>query len=181
MNSILFYCNNAFSFTRKLTDLQDILGYKYPAAQQLFGRMFSKPQMVLQEMTVPAGFSQDEIIQRWVDNLVVTRVIYHADYGGFNVSKKASEWMQKNCNVYLSPIEIETWLGDMPRHHPTLLKCFDVFQDNFGTNIKCAVILGTKYKIQDIDGFEQVRTPYMDKWIDATEPVKPAEAYVTLY
>jgi hypothetical protein len=178
MNSILFFVNAAFAFTRQLKDLETVLGYKYPAAQHLF-MMFSKiPQMVLQEITVPAGMSETQIIEKWVEDMVVTRVIYHADYGGFNISEAAYQWLFQNNNVQLDYFERTMFLTDLPRHHPRLIECFHVFGEDFGNAMQCAVILGTKYKILDYDGFEQVRSPYMDKWIDSTEPLKPFDAYI---
>ncbi len=99
MNSILFFVNAAFAFTKQLKDLETVLGYKYPAAQQLFGLFNKIPHMVLQEITVPAGMSETQIIAKWADDMVVTRVIYHADYGSFNISDAAYQWLFQNASV----------------------------------------------------------------------------------
>ena len=181
MNSILFFVNAAFAFTRQLKDLEAVLGYKYLAAQQLFP-MFSKiPNMVLQEVSVPAGMSEAQIIQRWADNLVVTRVIYHADYGGFNISDAAYKWFMHNGVAENSEIikwDLQMSLCYMPRHHPKLIEAFDALGEDFGKNMSCAVILGTKYRIQEYDGFEQVRVPSMDTWIDSTARIKDFNKYI---
>ena len=181
MNSILFLVNAAFAFTRQMKDLQSVLGYKYPAAQQLF-TMFSKTtNMILQEISVPAGMSETQIIERWVDNLVVTRVIYHADYGGFNISDAAYKWFMYNAvaeNFAISQWDLKMSLSYMPRHHPKLIEAFHVLGEDFGKNMKCAVILGTKYRIQEYDGFEQVRVPSMDSWIDSTARLKDFNKYI---
>ena len=181
MNSILFLVNAAFAFTRQMKDLQSVLGYKYPAAQQLSPMFGKKPNMVLQQVYVPDGLSETQIIERWVESLVVTRVIYHADYGGFNISDAAYKWFMHNAVA--ENFEIEKWdlqmsLSYMPRHHPKLIEAFDALGEDFGKNMNCATILGTKYKIQDYDGFEQVRTPYMDAWIDSVDRVKDFTKYM---
>jgi hypothetical protein len=164
-----------------MKDLQSVLGYKYPAAQQLFP-MFSKTtNMILQEMSVPAGLSEAQIIQRWADNLVVTRVIYHADYGGFNISDKTYQWFMHNAvseNFEIAKWDLQMSLCYMPRHHPKLIEAYDALDEDFGTNMNCAVILGTTYRIQDYDGFEQVRVPAMDSWIDSTARFKDFNKYM---
>ena len=181
MNSILFFVNAAFAFTRQLKDLESVLGYKYPAAQQLFP-MFSKTtNMVLQEVSVPTGMSETQIIERWVDSLVVTRVIYHADYGGFNISDQAYAWFLHNAiheNLDISKIDLQMSLCYMPRHHYKLIEAYEALGEDFGRNMSCAVILGTTYKIQDFDGFEQVRVPAMDAWIDSTARIKDFNKYI---
>ena len=181
MNSILFFVNAAFAFTRQLKDLQDVLGYKFPAAQQLFP-MFSKTTtMVLQEVSVPPGLSEMQIIQRWADSLVVTRVIYHADYGGFNISDAAYQWFINNAvpeNFEIAKWDLQMSLCYMPRHHPKLIEAFHGFGEDFGRNMSCAVILGTTYRIQDYDGFEQVRVPAMDGWIQASDRIKDFGKYL---
>lgn len=181
MNSILFFVNAAYAFTRQLKDLQSVLGYKYPAAQQLFP-MFSKTtNMVLQEVSVPNGLSETQIIERWVDNLVVTRVIYHADYGGFNISDAAYAWFMHNAvpeNFEISKWDLQMSLCYMPRHHYKLIEAYEALGEQFGTNMNCAVILGTTYKIQDFDGFEQVRVPAMDAWIQASDRIKDFGKYL---
>ena len=181
MNSILFLVNAAFAFTRQLRDLESVLGYKYPAAQQLFPLFSKTTNMVLQEVYVPAGLSETQIIQRWVDSLVVTKVIYHADYGGFNISDAAYKWFIHNAvheNLDISKINLQISLCYMPRHHPKLIEAYDALGEDFGTNMNCAVILGTTYKIQDYDGFEQVRVPAMDAWIDSTARLKDFNKYI---
>lgn len=181
MNSILFLVNAAFSFTRQLNDLQNVLGYKYPAAQQLFPIFSNKQNMILQTVYAPEGFSENEIIQRWVDSLVVTRVIYHADYGGFNISDKAYAWFLHNAvheNLDISKIDLQMSLCYMPRHHYKLIEAYEELGEDFGKNMNCAVILGTTYKIQDFDGFEQVRVPSMDAWINSTDRIKDFNHYI---
>lgn len=181
MNSILFFVNSAFAFTRQLKDLESVLGYKYPAAQQLFPIFSNTTAMVLQEVSVPAGLSETQILEHWADSLVVTRVIYHADYGAFNISDKAYTWFLLNAvteNFDISKVDLQMSLTYMPRHHPKLIEAFHVFGDDFGRNMKCAVILGTTYKIQDYDGFEQVRVPKMDAWIQASDRMKEFNSYM---
>ena len=181
MNSILFFVNAAFAFTRQIKDLESVLGYKYLAAQQLFP-MFSKTtNMVLQEVSVPAGLSETQIIERWADSLVVTRVIYHADYGGFNISDAAYQWFIHNAvpeNFEITKWDLQMSLCYMPRHHPKLIEAFDVLGEQFGSNMFCTAILGTTYRIQDYDGFEQVRTPAMNAWIQANDRIKDFGRYM---
>jgi len=181
VNSILFFVNAAFAFTRQLKDLEAVLGYKYPAAQHLFKMFSKKPNMVLQEVHVPEGLSEAQIIERWANNLVVTRVIYHADYGGFNISDAAYKWFMHNAvaeNFEISKWDLQMSLCYMPRHHPKLIEAFDALGEDFGKNMNCAVILETAYRIQDYDGFEQVRVPAMDAWIDSTARLKDFTKYI---
>lgn len=178
---ILFLVNAAFAFTRQLKDLQAVLGYKYPAAQHLFPIFSNRPNMILQEVFASDGLSETQIIERWVDSLVVTKVIYHADYGGFNISDKAYAWFLHNAvheNLDISKIDLQMSLSYMPRHHYKLIEAYETLGEDFGTKMNCAVILGTTYRIHDYDGFEQVRVPSMDAWIDSRIPSKDFNKYI---
>lgn len=125
----------------------------------------------------------------------MNKIVIVADHGGFDLSKKACEWLKAHglevdhsgyliddeCRqdpVYASPIfkgpnEYDGLLGnsDKPpieRHHPLLIQCVEELGEEANgrfAKFKIVEIPGNLYRILEWDGLEWVETPDSIDWI----------------
>ena len=64
------------------------------------------------------------------------------------------------------------WERQIPRHHPLLVACVEALGEAANgrcANLQVVTIEGSKYIVDEYDGFESVLTPEEMKWIDAGE------------
>ena len=176
---ILFYVNFSFAFIKTVDEIRQQLDDKIQTVSQMF---FPRKSLIVASVSAPAGTKDDDIVQQWIDELVVTRVLYHGDFGGVNISDEAYQWLlakiTNDKKMGIDIFQMKMSITDMPRHHPLLIECYKELGEKFGNNMKCAVILGTQYRVQEYDGLEQVRTPAMDRWVDSNTVLEKFDYYL---
>ena len=124
----------------------------------------------------------------------MNKVVIVAEHGGFDLSKKACEWLKnhgvevdhsgypideesKQDPVYAKPFlsgpnQYDGLLGNcskppIERHHPLLVQCIEELGEEANgrfTKFKVVEIPGNLYKIRACDGLEWVETPDSIDW-----------------
>ena len=92
----------------------------------------------------------------------MTKVVYNAGFGGFNLSNKAMDRM-----VELGYVGLELNSNEIPRHHPILVQVVEELGDkaNDGcANLQIEDVYGS-YRIDEYDGFERVMTAPDYDWV----------------
>ena len=92
----------------------------------------------------------------------MTKIVINCCYGGYGLSTEALQWLGV----------VQGWERQVPRHHPLLVECVETLGEAANgrfANLKVVTIEGSKYIVEEYDGFESVRTPETMKWIDAGE------------
>lgn len=102
------------------------------------------------------------------------KVVYSPCYGGFGISVAAAEWLtahgvpmpldgrERSARHVFLPEGIE-------RHHPALVACVETLgksASGSSADLKVKELRGTRYRITDYDGFEEVVEPEGDEWIE---------------
>lgn len=97
----------------------------------------------------------------------MNKVVYNAKYGGFELSKRAVEWLRAHG---VSEHDIEDYLFDkFPRHDPLLVQLVEELGEEASqslySNLQIKKIEGNIYRIEEYDGNEKVITPNNINWI----------------
>ena len=98
------------------------------------------------------------------------KVVINTRYGGYGLSKKATEWLAgkgvSSAIKYLKENADDsyfTWYADdIERHDPLLVECVETLGDEASgsaADLQVEVITGNVYKIDEYDGFESVIEP----------------------
>ena len=96
------------------------------------------------------------------------KVVYNACYGGFGLSKEASEYLKKHWGCDINPGYGYIDEDLISRHHKGLIEVVELLGDKangFCANLKIAEISTTMYRIDEYDGFESVETPDSYDWV----------------
>tara|TARA_R100000995_G_scaffold38122_1_gene17622 strand:+ start:134 stop:475 length:342 start_codon:yes stop_codon:yes gene_type:complete len=111
---------------------------------------------------------------------MIVKVVYHRDYGGFELSRQAVEWLAKRGHPaaikYLKDNPERTdrgWLWppywELPRHDPLLVQVVEELGKDAGSCLVVEEIGGDRYYITEHDGLETLYTPEMDVWVVVEE------------
>ena len=95
------------------------------------------------------------------------KVVYNARYGGFSLSKEASQYLNDKYSMGIS-IEFGFLPDNIERHDKRLIECVELLGEKangFCANLKIAEISTTTYRIDEHDGFESVETPDSYDWV----------------
>lgn len=118
------------------------------------------------------------------------KVVYNNCYGGFSLSLKAVDWLEKNCkdeklreriaiikkNDLSSDLSLKhvylccdiSGLFSGRRHHPDLIAVVEALGKEANgacANLAIEEISGNQYRIDEYDGAEDVVTPNGNDWI----------------
>lgn len=94
------------------------------------------------------------------------KVAYNACYGGFSLSREASEYLRDVYGVDINPNF--GFLSDIERHDPRLIETIENFGDDVSgscAEIKIKVITSPIYRIDEYDGRETIETPDTLDWV----------------
>lgn len=100
----------------------------------------------------------------------MNKVVINKCYGGFGVSKEATQWMIDNGleEKYYDKDSGYFYSYLIPRHHPLLVQAVEKFEDKangFCAELEVVEIEGNLYRIDEYDGWEDVKTPDDINWI----------------
>ena len=96
------------------------------------------------------------------------KVVYNGCYGGFGLSKEASEYLNKHCGTKIDPEYGYIDENEVPRHHKGLVEVVELMGEKangFCAKLKIAEIDNPMYRIDEYDGFESVETPDTYNWV----------------
>lgn len=88
------------------------------------------------------------------------KVVYNNCYGGFGLSKEATNWLKTNYP--------EIFNKELQRHDPRLVECVETLKEKASTKyskLEIAEIDGRLYRIEDYDGKETIVEPDDLDWI----------------
>lgn len=92
----------------------------------------------------------------------MTKIVYNADYGGFGISKEAMAEYNKRTG------KVVQWSGDIERTDPVLVAIVEEMGNKAnGAHAKLRIAelaVGTKYYIDEYDGWESIVTPDDIEW-----------------
>lgn len=96
------------------------------------------------------------------------KVAYNACYGGFGLSKEASEYLNTHWGCNINPEYGYIDEDVIPRHHTGLIEVIELLGDK--ANGMCAKLKVTEidtpmYRIDEYDGNESVETPDSYNWV----------------
>lgn len=94
------------------------------------------------------------------------KVAYNACYGGFSLSKEASEYLRDTYGVDIDPDY--GYVYDIERHDPRLIETIEKFGEGASgcfSDLQIKEIESTMYRIDEYDGNEWVETPNDIKWV----------------
>ena len=92
----------------------------------------------------------------------MTKVVYNAGFGGFNLSNKALDRM-----VELGYVGLELNSNESPRHHPILVQVVEELGDKASGDYSILAIVEVygPYRIDEYDGSESVMTVGDYDWV----------------
>lgn len=100
------------------------------------------------------------------------KVAYNTCYGGFGLSKEASEYLNKHWNCNIDPEYGYIDEDEIPRHHKGLIEVIEMLGDKANgehAKLKVTEIDTPMYRIYDYDGIESVETPDSYTWVIINE------------
>ena len=97
------------------------------------------------------------------------KVVVNSCYGGFGLSKAAKRLFNQIQIDRKIPVTVwdEIWMGDIPRHHPILVRVVELLGERAGerySDLRVVEIPGNQYLISEYDGFESIQTPEWMNW-----------------
>lgn len=124
-------------------------------------------------------FSAIRVVKIHTGDIMSIKVVYNACYGGFGLSKKATERLAQlgveDAEKTLKAQESEPSVfgfyysaRDVVRHDPRLVQVVEEFGEEASggfADLQVAEIPGNKYRIDEYDGNESVQTPEDIDWI----------------
>ena len=96
------------------------------------------------------------------------KVAYNACYGGFGLSKAASEYLNTNWDANINPDYGYIDEGVIPRHHKGLIEVIELLGEKangFCAKLKVATISTPMYRVDEYDGYESIETPDSYNWV----------------
>ena len=100
------------------------------------------------------------------------KVAYNACYGGFVLSKEASEYLNKHWGCDINPEYGYIDEDLIPRHHKGLIEVIELLGDKangFCAKLKVATISASMYRVDEYDGYESIETPDSYNWVVINE------------
>lgn len=80
------------------------------------------------------------------------KVVYHGDYGGFDLTAEAVRWLIKE-GLEVNPATAHY----ISRDNPILIRCIETLGDRAGKNLKIAEVDTDEFHVSEYDGWETVR------------------------
>jgi len=108
------------------------------------------------------------------------KVVYNADFGGFNISKECVEWLadrgNKECLNMLARYTCDAdidgdgagfygYINETPRHDALLVMAVEELGNRAGSTLAVHELKGDRYIIDEYDGAETVVEPHTIHWI----------------
>lgn len=100
------------------------------------------------------------------------KVVYNDCYGCFRLSEEAKNKLKE----MLTEKELKNLalfgIGSFPRHDKRLVKVVEELGEKANgeyTDLVVKVLEGTKYRIEEYDGYETVYEPHDNYWVDASK------------
>ena len=103
------------------------------------------------------------------------KVAYNACYGGFGLSKEASEYLNTHWGCNINPEYGYINEDVIPRHHKGLIEVIELLGEKangFCAKLKVVTISIPMYRVDDCDGnetVETVETPDSCNWVVINE------------
>jgi len=92
------------------------------------------------------------------------KIVYNGCYGGFGLSEEAKERYAE-----LTGCDPDFYDRELPRHDPALVQVVEELGDEangFCAQLRIEEIEGTKYRIDEYDGYESVEQPNDIEWVE---------------
>ena len=100
------------------------------------------------------------------------KVAYNACYGGFGLSKEASEYLNTHWGTNINPDYGYVDEDVIPRHHKGLIEVIELLGEKangFCARLKVAKIDTLMYRVDECDGYESIETPDSYNWVVINE------------
>ena len=100
------------------------------------------------------------------------KVAYNACYGGFGLSREASEYLNTHYGCNIDPDYGYIDEDVIPRHHKGLIEVIELLGEKangFCAKLKVATIRTLMYRVDEYDGYERIENPDYYNWVVINE------------
>ena len=96
------------------------------------------------------------------------KVAYNDCYGGFGLSKEASEYLNTHWGCNINPEYGNINKDVIPRHHKGLIEVIELLGEKangFCAKLKVVTISTPMYRVDEYNGCESIETPDSHNWV----------------